>query len=106
MVTSSIDVVLRSSSFVNKMLFHGKTNAVSVTVDMEERDYLDVIRVCLGWLKCIGTDSSMLFSMPCLCSPYPGSEVPKSVHDQAKTAVRRTSERSERRGGTSGHPGP
>ena len=29
---------------------------------------------------------------------YPGSEVPKSVRVQAKTAVRRTSERSERRG--------
>ena len=27
------------------------------------------LRVCLGWLKCIGTDSSMLFSMPRLCSP-------------------------------------
>ena len=29
---------------------------------------------------------------------YPGSEVPKSVRVQVKTAVRRTSERSERRG--------
>ena len=27
------------------------------------------LSVCLGWLKCIGTDSSMLFSMPRLCSP-------------------------------------
>ena len=27
------------------------------------------LRVCLGWLKCMGTDSSMLFSMPRLCSP-------------------------------------
>ena len=34
MVTSSINAVLQSSSFVNKMLFHGKTNAISVTVDM------------------------------------------------------------------------
>ena len=33
-VTSSIDAVLQSSSFVNKMLFHGQTNAISVTVDM------------------------------------------------------------------------
>ena len=42
----------------------------------------------------------------CLPLAYPGSEVPKSVRVQAKTAVRRTSERSERRGRTSGHPGP
>ena len=27
------------------------------------------LRVCLGWLKCMGTDSSMLFSMPRLCFP-------------------------------------
>ena len=27
-----------------------------------------LLRVCLGWLKCMGTDSSMLFSMPRLCS--------------------------------------
>ena len=26
------------------------------------------LRVCLGWLKCVGTDSSILFSMPRLCS--------------------------------------
>ena len=33
-VTSLIDAVLQSSSFVNKMLFRGKTNAISVSVDM------------------------------------------------------------------------
>ena len=70
MITSSIDTVLQSSSFVNKILFHGQKNAVSVTVDMQKSDYLDVIKsICLGWLKCMGTDSSMLFSMPRLCSP-------------------------------------
>ena len=31
-----------------KMLFHGKTNAISVTVDMQERDYLDVIKSVFG----------------------------------------------------------
>ena len=44
MVTSSIDAVLQSSSFVNKMLFHGQMNAMSVTIDMWERDNLDVIK--------------------------------------------------------------
>ena len=33
-VTSSIDAVWQSSSFVNKMLLHGQTNAISVTVGM------------------------------------------------------------------------
>ena len=51
MVTSSIDAVLQSSSFVNKMLFHGKTNANSVTVDMQEKDNLDVIRNVFGLVK-------------------------------------------------------
>ena len=51
MVTSLIDAVLQSSSFVNKMLFHGQTNAVSATVDMQERDYLDVIKSVLGLVE-------------------------------------------------------
>ena len=49
MVTSSIDAVLQSFSFVNEMLFHGKANAISVTVDMWERDYLDVSK-SVFWL--------------------------------------------------------
>ena len=51
MVTSSIDAVLQSSSFVNKMLFHGKTNAISVTVDKYERDYLDAIKSVFGLVE-------------------------------------------------------
>ena len=54
MVTSSIDAILQSSSFVNKMLFHVQTNAISVTVDMYERDYLDFIKSVFGLVEVYG----------------------------------------------------
>ena len=69
MVTSSIDAILQSSSFVNKMLLYGKTNAISVTVDMWERDYLDVIKSVFGLVEVYGNKFVNVVSMPGLCSP-------------------------------------
>ena len=43
-VASSIDTVLQSSGFVCLMLVYGQTNAVSINVDIEESDYLDIIQ--------------------------------------------------------------
>ena len=63
MVTSSIDAVLQSSSFVDKMLFHGETNAISVTVVMWKRDYLDVIKTVFGLVEVYGNRFVKLFSM-------------------------------------------
>ena len=54
MVTSSIDTVLQSYSFVDYMLFCGQTNAISVTVDMQERDYLEIIKSVSGLAEAYG----------------------------------------------------
>ena len=50
------------------MLFHGVTITVSAISDFKKRDQFDVIKGIVGTLKRIGTDSSVLFCMPRLCS--------------------------------------
>ena len=69
MVTSSIDAILRSSSFVDKVLSMDKRMPSLFLLTCRRGITWTSLRVCLGWLKCMGTDSSMLFSMPRLCSP-------------------------------------
>ena len=50
------------------MLFHGLTLTISAISDFQKRDQFDVIKGMVGVLKWIGTDSSVLFCIPRLCS--------------------------------------
>ena len=55
MVTSSIDAALQGSSFVDYVvLWTNEFNAISITVDMQERDYLDVIKSVFGLAEVYG----------------------------------------------------
>ena len=51
------------------MLFDSVAMTVSAISDFYKRDQFDFIKSMVGRLKWIGTDSSVLFCMPCLCSP-------------------------------------
>ena len=58
------------------MLFHSVTITVSTISDFQKRDQFDVIKGIVGEVKMIGTDSSVLFCIPCLCSPKRSLTVP------------------------------
>ena len=50
------------------MCFPGQTNAISITVDMHERDHLDIIKSVFGLVEAYGKRFISLLSIVRLCS--------------------------------------